>query len=925
MTEVSVLGELEVTGAEGPVPIRALKLRQLLGALLVAGGQARSADWLADALWGPTPPASAEKLLQVYVSRLRKRLPPGLSVITSGSGYRLELEDDALDATRFERLVEEARYALTAGNPLLAGSLLTRALSLWRGRAFGELADLPFAALEAGRLEQLRSAAVEDRIDADLAVGRHHELIAEVCALADGHPLRERLQTQAMLCLYRAGRHVEALERYARLRAVLDEELGLTPGPEATELQRRILNHDPSLSLPPLTGAAGGLPAPSSVLIGRERELKELDALLDDDAVRLIVLTGSGGSGKTRLAVEAARCAAARFANGAAFVALAPLRDSRRVPGAIAAAVGLEDRPSSELGTLIEFLSGLELLLVVDNVEHLQDAAPVLVAILERAPRITIIATSRSVLHLSREHVYPIQPLAARDATTLFWQRARSAGSDIDADADGETIGRICERLDRLPLAIELAAGHARVVSPQELLAGLEPRLQLLAGGPRDLPARQQTMVAAIAWSHDLLDERARGAFRSLAVFAAGCTAEAARQICGVGIDQISTLVDDNLLERSVTDGGSRYSMLETVREYAAEELRKAGELDATQARHFGYFLDLAEGCNLYAEAELPQDFDTANREQENLRAAIGWARASGRPADALQLAVTLENFWVTHDPREGALLLAELSGPDRQLDPRLRARALRALGGAHQTMGELEPAEGYYRESRAILEDLADEKGIAILGYRLALTAVDRGEIVEGARLLEESLERFRMIGSPRGEAQTIGALGTVARARDDKTAAARLFERSASMCEQIGRPWWQALMLAEASEVALEVGDLAGAAERTTRLLELANRIGDQRRTLLGLAYLACVAARSGDEVRAAPIVAALEAGRVAGADDVISGRYAAHVAQALHAVHDVGTGFGDAERPPFAQLVNEVLARERSGKATTGIEPV
>ncbi|MEP7022762.1 MAG: BTAD domain-containing putative transcriptional regulator [Actinomycetota bacterium] len=878
--QIRVLGELEVVGPAGPVALRALKLRQLLAALVVAGGEPRSADSLLDALWGESPPPSAGKLLQVYVSRLRKLLPDGIGIRTQGAGYALELSQMSLDAAQFERLVNDGRKALRDGNPLLAGSLLRRAMSLWHGRPYGELADFEFARFEAARLEELRLVALEERIEADLAAGRHAGLIAELGSLARAHPLRERLQAQAMLCLYRCGRHTEALELFSALRATLNDELGLEPGSTLRELQARILRHDPALLPRVEPDAPGGLPTPANRLVGRERELRELGELMRDDDVRLVVLTGAGGSGKTRLAVEAARQSERWFANGAAFVSLAPLREPTRVVGEIVRAVGLEERPGEDLKRLAKVLSTLELMLVVDNVEHLRSATPMFVELLAGAPRLKLLVTSRAVLHLSGEHVYPVRSLADDDAFELFVERARATEPTFGpAGAQAQVVARICERLDKLPLAIELAASRMRMLSPHELLARLEPRLPLLTGGVRDLPARQQTMQATIAWSHDLLDQPAQRAFRRLAIFAGGCTLEAAEAICESDLERLTALVEDNLLHRSTTAGGSRYVMLETVREYASQQLREAGELQYTSDRHLRFFLELAERCNLHAEAERPQDFETANAEQENFRAAIEWGRRSGQIATALQLVVALENFWVTHDPREGVQLITELLHTAGHLRSALQARALRAFGGFTQVLGELEQADHLYQKSRNILAAIGDKKGTAILDYRRGLVALDRRDVDHPAPLLEHSLDAFRAIGSKRGEAQATGALGSLAREQGERQLAAHLFQQSAAMCEQIGRQWWQAMMLAELAELALEDGRISDATARSTQLLKLASRIGDRQRTLLALAYLACAAARTQQLQRAGRLWAALEAERARRPGTILLARYEPH----------------------------------------------
>jgi hypothetical protein len=349
------------------------------------------------------------------------------------------------------------------------------------------------------------------------------QVLPELQRLMIEQPLRERLHALAMLAFYRCGRQTEALDLYAELRSRLREQLGLEPARELRELQRRILQHDDTLTAAATKEpSAWALPVPPNQLLGREREVEELRSLLLQEDVRLLTLSGAGGSGKTRLALEVAIEVAGAFANGAVFVGLAPLRDAALVPAAIAGALAIPQaagEPPAE--TLARSLRPRELLLLLDNAEHVRAAAPLFADLLAHAPRLRIVVTSRAVLHLSGEHVYPVQPLGTDAALTLFLERARDADPHFHADAPAEAAIRdICKRLDSLPLAIELAAAHVRALTPPELLARLEPRLPLLAGGPHDLPARQQTLRATLEWSYNLLGADAQRDLRALSVFA---------------------------------------------------------------------------------------------------------------------------------------------------------------------------------------------------------------------------------------------------------------------------------------------------------------------------------------------------------------------------------------------------------------------
>ena len=810
--EIRVLGPLEIVGEQGNLALPALKERQLLAALLVAPGTMRSSDVLMDALWGASAPRSAPKLLQVYVSKLRKVLPASARIRSQGSGYTLELADGVLDADRFERLLAEGRDAARAGNPALAASLLRRALALWRGPAYGDLGYEEFAHAEAERLEELRLVATEERIEAELALGRHAEFLPELRSLVSANPLRERLQAQAMLALYRSDRQSEALELYSATRRHLHEELGLEPGAALRDLQRRILQHDPKLAGAP--GAEGAprtvLPVPPNPLLGRERELAELRELLRRDGVRLLVLTGAGGSGKTRLAIEAARESAPSFANGAAFVELAPVRDPDLIVGAIATALRVEPLGGEQqLETLAAHLRSKEMLLLLDNFEHVREAAPVLVELLSVAPRLTLLVTSRVVLHLSGEHVYPVEPLGLDAAVELFLERAREADARFEPDRGAAgAIRPICERLNGLPLAVELAAGRIRTRTPAELLAGLEQRLPLLVGGPRDLPARQRTLRATLEWSFDLLGDLERRDLARLCVFPGGWTLESAEAVCDTTLERVSSLVDHNLVVRSVTPHGSRYSILETIREFASEQLDASSEADAVRRRHAERMIAIARAAHLSEDDDEPFHWPVGQAEPDDLRAALDWA-SEHDVILGLELACAFENFWGPHAPAEGVRRIGDLLARDVEIPPRLRARALRNLAGAAHQERDFDVAEPAYEESLRIFTELGDVRGAVSARMRLAYCALARGDPGLSRALLEESLQqaegRFPLIES---QAALLRAHLALAEGRLDEAEAS--LDRSSKLAATLGWSWYDAVVHSLRLSLALRRGDL-------------------------------------------------------------------------------------------------------------------
>jgi predicted ATPase/DNA-binding SARP family transcriptional activator len=864
--EVRILGPLEIVGSAGPVRLSARQHRRLVAALLVEQGRTRSADVLVDALWGSSPPASAPKVLQTYVSKLRTQLPACARIETRGAGYALELDEDALDAGRFERLLAEARTAARDGNPGLAASLLRRGLGLWRGQAYGELAYEEFARGEVERLEELRLVALEERIEAELQLRREAELLPELRSLAHTYPLRERLQAQAMLALYRCGHQADALVVYAAARATLVEELGLEPGAELRDLQRRILQHDSALAPAPAAYAAVvPLPASATPLIGRERELKELRQLLGRDDVRLVVLTGAGGSGKTRLALEVARNSAPAFANGVAFVELAPLRDPTLLAIAISGALGIQ-AAGDPLETLTTALAPRELLLVVDNAEHVRAGTPILTELIARASRLTIFITSRVVLHLSGEHVYPVEPLGADPAAQLFLERAREADARFQPQRGEETvIRRIVDRLDGLPLAIELAASRTRTLSPTELLRRLDARLPLLVGGPQDLPARQRTIRATLEWSFDLLAADEQRDLARLSVFAGGCTLEAAVAVCETTLDRLATLVDHNLVQRSMDQNGSRYSLLETIREFAAEQLEARGDGDSVRRRHAKTYASIAASLGLSVDelgSGMRQRHDLALADQDNMRAALDWALGED-PLLGLELAISLEQFWVASSPHEGMQRLEALLGRADPVPLELRARALRDLGGTTEVSGDIERAALAYDESLKLFKHLGMEKRILRLLHRLANIARARGDLDHARTLSEESLRRARAGGYRYEESDFLASLshiefreGNIERALELQLAALAIVREAG------GWAWGEPQYLVSVAECSFLLDRLLDAATYARQAFGLSCGIGDRTTATYALAVLALVARGRGDDESAGRLWGAIEA---------------------------------------------------------------
>jgi predicted ATPase/DNA-binding SARP family transcriptional activator len=863
--ELRILGPLEVTGENGPVDLRAAKHRRLLAALALARGRACSPDALVDAVWGASPPASARKLLQVYISQLRKALQSREALVTSPSGYALRSDHVSLDADRFERLLDDAVEAMEHGNPSLAVSQFERALALWRGPAYSDVMYEDFARSEAERLEEMRLTALEARLEALSRLGRNDEVLAEALAMARDQPLRERLQGVAMLALYRAGRQTEALDRYDELRRRLDDELGLEPSAELRTLHVRILQQDPELesSVSPAE-AMSVLPVPPNPLVGRERDLDALAALLARRDVRLLVLTGAGGSGKTRLAFAAARQAASSFANGAVIVELAPLRDPGLVVPTIASALAVTEVPGqAPLDGLAAAVSNRELLLVLDNVEHLRSATPAFVELLARAPRLVLLVTSRAVLHLTGEHVFPVSPLDDDAGVQLFEQRARALDPDFQVTAENEGVVReICTRVDGLPLAIELAAARIRSLTPRDLLERLERRLTVLTGGPHDLPARQQTLRETIDWSVGLLHDDERNALGRLSVARAGATVEAAEAICETRLDVLSLLIDHHLVRRTLTKSGSRLVLLETIHEYAAE-LLAADPAQADRARD-----RLADWCLALAneaEGHLSRNQQTAwldllEAEHDNLRATLDHFESTGAAERQLTLAVSLSRYWyVRGHLTEGRARLEHALDATADQAPGQRRRALTAAASFGLLQGDHAAAVRFADEALAAAREEDDPRFVANALSNLGAILLAAGDRRRAESTLEEAVTRARTAGDERIAALAINNLGDFALTVGDYERAEPLFQESLGLLRALGDTANVARSLFNNGAVDLMLGRVADAADRFGESLTLCRLTGDHEDTAWSLLGLAATNLANGEGERGTMLLGA------------------------------------------------------------------
>jgi predicted ATPase/DNA-binding SARP family transcriptional activator len=882
-----ILGPLAVEDADGPVALGGPKPRTVLAVLLVAGGEVVPSDRLAAALWGADPPASAPTALRAYVSRLRGVLDGGATLRHHPPGYSLALETATVDAAEFEQLVEAARGAAAAGDHAGAVACLDAGLALWRGDALAEFADDDFALAEVARLTELRTSALEARAEALLEQGRATDALPELEALVRRHPSREWPAVALMRALYAMGRQADALAAYHDLRTRLDEELGVQPAAPAQALYQRILVHDPALT--PAT-PRGNLPRRVSGFVGRDQEVERVLDLLS--AGPLVTLTGVGGAGKTRLAVEVAAREQSRFADGVWLCELASLPEGSPVGDAVAAALQIQQRPGLSIEqTVIDYLRGRALLLVMDNCEHVLAPAGRLVAgIVQQCPDVVVLATSREALAVEGEQLWPVPPLPVADATTLFVQRARAVSPDFRLDAAAaDAVAAICTRLDGLPLGIELAAARMRVMSPMEVAQRLEDAP--LLGGGRGPVARHQSLVSAIEWSYRLLREPEQRLFRAMSVFAGGADLSGVHRVADPAateddvIDRLTRIVERSMVVAESTVR-TRYRVLETLRAYGRSRAESEGSAAELGRRHAAYYTELAERA---AEGLQGPDerawVDQVLPDYDNMRAAFLAARDEGDADLTVRLVAALPEL--AH-LRRGYEVSGWAEGVVRSADPG-HPRYVAAVGVAArgawnrgdfalarqmaQRAGGRVPPPGTARIAYPgdVVADVALYEGdvdVALRHYageaRRARTDGDRIRLVwtlyyvavcqaahrepeRGIQPALESLDVAEATANPTAQSMARYALGLVLKKSEPDRALA-LFDEATELAAAVRNLWWQGIATMEAAATRAVHGDPVVAAAELHQTIDHWDRIGDSTQQWLNLRYVIRLLTRVG-----------------------------------------------------------------------------
>jgi predicted ATPase/DNA-binding SARP family transcriptional activator len=909
--EIRLLGPFEALVGGRPAEVTGPKRHALLALLALRGGRMVPVEVLVDALWGDQVPAAPRNAVQHHVSRLRAALGTK-SIVAAPDGYALA--GATVDALRFEELLARAGSAGRAGDAGQAADLVARALALWRGRPLQGLPDSPWVDAEAARLEGLRTDALEEQFEAALALGEHIEVVGRIRRVLEEYPFRERLWGQLLLALYRSGRQAEALEAFGQARWVLAEELGVEPGPGLQRLQAAILAHDPALaSVPVAVAPRGRLPAPVTSLVGRQQALTEVAGLVGGH--RLVTLIGPPGVGKSRLALEAARALEHDFAGGVWFVELA--RAGRPADVARVVARTLDARgpaPSRDpLARVVQRLGPANVLLVLDGCEPVIDeAARVAAGVLTQCPGVRVLATSREVLHLEGEVRLVVAPLAvpaagadprqlaASESVRLFLERARAARPGLPGTPDRiALVAEICRRLEGLPLAIELAAARVSVLGLREILAALESRRPLFVEARDRRAVAQRYLRTVVAWSHDLLGADEKALLHQLAVFRGGAplsavVATAARgQLDAARVTQLlGALVDKSILTASFPDGGGRYDLLDTVREYALEQLAKAGSLGAAQLVHAEYFATVADAARV--ELRGPDWLGCIGRlelEHDNLWAALTYARDAPDPLVAVRLGVGLgwyfplaERVSEGRNFLEAALVSAWDDAPvgrriellawlcylateeldlDAAIDAGERALAVAAAGTAPSESalargtlslalalsGDHERAAALAEEARAGYGTAGDHWGVAASSLVRAQGAVHAGDISTVATMTVEILRHSGVIGHDVFVVPAMLLEAWVAERRNEPGAAEDAYRRALELAGRIGFADHISFALVRLGSTALARGDTGQAEALCRRALAMAEAASTSRLAAHARVELARVLEAAGD----------------------------------------------------------------------------
>lgn len=909
--EFRLLGDVAAWRDGQRIEIGHVRQRCVLVALLVDVNRVVTTEELIDRVWADDRPHNARNALAAYVSRLRTVFGADgdVQILRQPGGYLLSADASSVDLHCFRELVSMAR---SNPDPATATDTFDRALRLCQGEILS-FVDTPWIADLRNSLAVERFSAALDRYDVALAAGRHAQVVGDLSATAQAHPLDERVAAQLMLAQYRTGRQAEAHETYRAMRDRLVEELGVDPSPTLRDAYQQILagdRHTPAAVAPhpdprPDRTPSPTLPRRPTTFVGRQADIEHIEVALQGGP--LLTLTGVGGVGKTRLALETAARVDGRFDDGVVLCELAPLDDGSAVGHTVATALRLQQRHGLDIeATVIEYLQAREILLIVDNCEHLLDAAAGLIdQIVAKCPRVTVLATSREALGVAGERVLAVAPLDADDAAALFTDRARAGRPDFDPEREPVgAVAEICRQLDGLPLAIELAAARIRAMSSLDLARRLDG-LRLLRGGARGAPPRQQSVTATIDWSYRLLAEPERAMFMRLSVFAGGFDVAAAHGVCGENgateddtLDVLTSLVDKSMVSVRGGAGATRYAILETLRAYGRERLAERSLCGDIAARHTAYFTTLAQRAAAGMHAADEQAWvERILPDYDNVRVAFEHATAAGDIDSALRLVTSLPEFVhlrIGFEASEWAERLLPLADPDHPLfaaavgfaargawnrGDHARARALAAAAHgcapargtgrvaypgdvlADVALYEGDPATALAHYGAEMERARRDDDPIRLV-WTLFYVAICQAALRTpelGRDVAEEAVRVADATANPTARSMARYALGLVLK-KADPGGALGLFDDAADLAASVQNFWWHGIAMMEAASTRAVHGEPARAARDLLTVLDHWDRVGDWSQQWLNLRYVTRFLARLGADADAAVVHRAL-----------------------------------------------------------------
>jgi predicted ATPase/DNA-binding SARP family transcriptional activator len=915
------LGSPQLLCAGAAIPLARRQMRALFFRLAVALRPV-ARDQLAFLFWPDIGDSAARRNLTVLLNQLRQALPCPDLVLTQGDAILLNPAHLQTDTVVFAEALAQA----TRGGTIAP---LTTAVDLYRGPFLDGFALPACAEFEAWAMQERQSwerrylDALALLVDDYVARGAYPAAITAAQRALAVDPLAEEMHRQLITLYATAGDRTAALRQFEQCVVLLERELGVSPLPEtravyeavrqgqivvgraqSTRSLAPIIDHSSSSAADGVTKAQPGrpaLPAPATPLIDREVEMAALQALLQTPGVRLLTLTGPGGSGKTRLALQIAWAMSAQVADGAAFVALAPVRDPELVLQAIAHAYGLKQ---SSAATLADYLGDKESLLVLDNCEHLLAAGPALAALLAAAPKLRILATSRAALNLLGEHTFPVPPLPLPDlahlpplatlatvpAVALLLARTQALNPRFQLTADNAAdVAAICVRLDGLPLALELVAARLKLLAPRDLARRLDKRLALLTHGSQDLPERQRTLRATIDWSYRLLDVDEQIWFERCSIFVGSWTVAALEglatqrqsrtpdtpfaDLSTTLLDVLAALTDKSLVQVVTTDAGeTRFTLLETMREFAAEQLQERGAADAVAQAHADYYWTLIEPWDINAPTWLAD----IERELDNLRAALRWYLSRPEQLEAaMRLGYRLARFWYWRDwLSEGRWWLDQLIAKSAGMASALRADVLTAAALQATVQGDSVRALALHDENLKLCAQLNLGRQRANSLNALATLYARKGDLPRAIGYLEESLTLARQIQNPDALCNACYMLaGILVDAGCDRERALLLYEECLCVARAHQRPIVESMTLAALGHLALFTGDLARATELLPQALAMQQAMNASMALGWTHVYLGVLALLQGDSDRAAHyFLQSLEAAPQGGAQYVI-----------------------------------------------------